>query len=93
MVHPNENHCKHGDQGDVEKVVLAANWEDAVQMLELSVCSGDKQEIKRQLDELIEKVETPEEKQQLQDLRKIPNYTPSVGAIRLLAPTRYGGSV
>ncbi|NEO55057.1 MAG: hypothetical protein F6K54_19440 [Okeania sp. SIO3B5] len=55
------------NRGDVEKVVLAANWEDAVQVLELSVSSADKQEIKRQLDGLLEKAETLEQKQQLSE--------------------------
>jgi hypothetical protein len=60
--------CYHkSDRGDMETVVLAANWEDAVQVLELSVSSADKQEIERQRDELLEKAETPEQKQLLSD--------------------------
>ena len=54
-----------GIQEDREKVVLAASWEDAVQVLELSVCAEDKQEIERQRDELFEKAQTQEQKRQL----------------------------
>ncbi len=56
-----------GIREDREKVVLAASWEDAVQVLELAVCAEDKQEIKRQRDRLIEKAPTQEQKQQLRN--------------------------
>ncbi|MDB9395635.1 hypothetical protein PN479_09550 [Microcystis aeruginosa CS-573] len=59
----------HGEQ---EKVTLAANWEDAVQVLQLPDCRNDKEELKRQLDELIYTAETPAQKQQIQE--KLESY-------------------
>lgn len=59
----------HGEQ---EKVTLAANWEDAVQVLQLPDCRNDKEELKRQLDELIYAAETPAQKQQIQE--KLESY-------------------
>lgn len=48
-----------------EKVTLAANWEDAVQVLELPDCRIDRKELKSQLEKKIETAETPEQKQEL----------------------------
>lgn len=52
------------DVGD-HTVTIAANWEDAIQVLELPDCRKDKDEVERQLDELINKAETDAQKQQL----------------------------
>lgn len=46
-------------------VTLAANWEDAVQILELPDCRDDRREVQRQLDEMLEQAETDLQKQQL----------------------------
>lgn len=59
-------------RGDMETVLLAANWEDAVQVLELTVCSEDKEEIERQRDDLLEQVETFEQKELLS--QKLSSY-------------------
>lgn len=48
-----------------EKVAMAANWEDAVQILELPDCREDKQQVERKLNELLENAETDAQKQQL----------------------------
>ncbi len=53
-------------QGQQENVTLAANWEDAVQVLQLPDCRNDRRELERQLEELLEKAETQQQKQQIQ---------------------------
>jgi hypothetical protein len=59
-------------QEEQEKVTLAANWEDAVQVLQLPDCRNDKEELKRQLKELLYQAETPAQKQQIQ--HKLDSY-------------------
>lgn len=51
--------------GQQEKVTLAANWEDAVRVLELPDCRLDLQELERQLQARLEAAETLEQRQQL----------------------------
>lgn len=52
-------------KGQQEKVTLAANWEDALQVLELPDCRQDRQELERQLEAKLEAAETLEQKQKL----------------------------
>ncbi|KDR55003.1 zinc ribbon domain-containing protein, partial [Limnospira platensis] len=48
-----------------DKVTVAANWEDTVQVLQLPDCREDRQEVERQLNELLDQAETESQKQQL----------------------------
>jgi len=48
-----------------DKVTVAANWEDTVQVLQLPDCREDKEEVERQLNELLDQAETESQKQQL----------------------------
>lgn len=51
--------------GQQERETLAANWEDAVQVLELPDCGNDKREVEHQVEKLLESAETPQQKQEL----------------------------
>ena len=53
-------------RGETEKVTLAANWEDTVQVLQLPDCRQDKKELETQLDRSIEQAETTQQKQQIE---------------------------
>jgi len=55
---------KNSELGE-DIVTLASTWEDAVQILELPDCRDDRREVQKQLDELLEQVETDLQKQQL----------------------------
>lgn len=58
--------CYNKDvQGDLETIVLAENWEEAIQILDLSVASSDKQEIEEQLQTILEDAQTLSQKQSL----------------------------
>ena len=59
-------------KGQQEKVTLAANWEDTVQVLELPDCRQDRKELERQLEEKLETAETLEQKQELS--QKLKSY-------------------
>lgn len=48
-----------------DTVTLAANWEEAVQILELPDCRDDRREVQKQLDEMLEQAETDLQKQEL----------------------------
>lgn len=50
---------------DEDIVTLAANWEEAVQILELPDCRDDRREVQKQLDQLLEQAETDLQKQEL----------------------------
>ncbi|GCE93113.1 hypothetical protein NIES46_11620 [Arthrospira platensis NIES-46] len=50
---------------DEDNVTVAANWEDTVQVLQLPDCREDRQEVERQLNELLDQAETESQKQQL----------------------------
>lgn len=53
-------------QGQPDRITLAGNWEDAVQVLQLPDCSNDKKAIEGRVDEVIEAAETPQQKQNIQ---------------------------
>ena len=48
-----------------DMVMIGANWEDAIQVLELPDCRKDKDEVERQLNELLKNAGTESQKQQL----------------------------
>ncbi|WP_019508816.1 tubulin-like doman-containing protein [Pleurocapsa sp. PCC 7319] len=60
------------NKGKQEKVTLASNWENAVQVLELPDCRRDRQELERKLAEKLEAAETPKLKQELS--QKLKSY-------------------
>jgi Tubulin like/zinc-ribbon domain len=53
-------------QGQPDRVTVAGNWEDAVQVLQLPDCGNDKKAIEGQVDCIVEAAETPQQKQQIQ---------------------------
>lgn len=59
-------------RGEKEKVTLAANWEDAVQVLQLPDCRKDKKELEGQLEDLLDQAQTPEAKQKIR--KKLDSY-------------------
>ncbi|MCL2932722.1 MAG: zinc-ribbon domain-containing protein [Trichodesmium sp. MAG_R03] len=59
-------------RGEKGKVTLAANWEDAVQVLQLPDCRKDKEELERQLEDLLDQAQTPEAKQKIR--KKLDSY-------------------
>lgn len=48
-----------------ENVDIASSWEEAVQVLEVLACRGDREEIERQVNAKLEQAETEQQKQQL----------------------------
>ena len=50
----------------IQKVDLASNWEEAIQVLEVRACLSDKEEIQRQVNAIFDAAKTEAQKQQLQ---------------------------
>ena len=59
-------------RGEKEKITLAANWEDTVQVLQLPDCRNDKKALEGQLEELLDQAQTPEAKQKIR--KKLDSY-------------------
>ncbi|MCL2930045.1 MAG: hypothetical protein MGG37_19355 [Trichodesmium sp. MAG_R01] len=59
-------------RGEKEKITLAANWEDTVQVLQLPDCRNDKKVLEGQLEELLDQAQTPEAKQKIR--KKLDSY-------------------
>ncbi|ACK73518.1 conserved hypothetical protein [Gloeothece citriformis PCC 7424] len=49
----------------LKKIDLAGTWEEAVQVLQVKACRGDKEEIQRQINLILSNLKTPEQKQAL----------------------------
>ena len=56
----------------IQKVDLASNWEEAIQVLEVRACLEDKEEIQRQVNAVYDAAKTEAQKQQLQ--RQLVSY-------------------
>ena len=59
-------------RGEKEKITLAANWEDTVQVLQLPDCRNDKKVLEGQLEDLLDQAQTPKAKQKIR--KKLDSY-------------------